>query len=713
MKKIILPLIATLFFTPQFRADEGIWLPNLLKKQEADMQSKGLQISAEDIYSETQPSLKDAIVKFDGGCTAEFISKEGLLLTNHHCGYDQIQYHSTVEKDYLQYGFWAKSKGEELPCPGLKVSMIVKTVDVTDLVNEGITVDMNERQADSIRGKNIQKVYEREGIEPTPGKHAEVIPAYGGNAYFLYYSEVFEDVRFVAAPPSNIGKFGGDTDNWVWPRHTGDFSMFRVYADSNNNPARYSETNVPYQPKQYFKISLDGAEQDEFTFVFGYPGRTNEYLTSYAIRQTTEIVNPIAIAARTKRLDIIKTAMNSDPKTRIQYSAKAASIANAWKKWQGEIRGIKRADGIAKKEAFEKSFQEWANSYNNGQYKELLPELKTAYLELEPAITQNTYFLEHVRTPEVVQFSGQFINELIALIKEQNISKTAFQVQLDKLKERGAQFFKDFDADVDKEIFKTMSLVKIDGVEMRFVDFPDKDFDKYVDEMYAKSMFANEEKFNAVMKKLSFSNALKTLGKDPVLNYTDRVYAMYNAMIAPMLKDQTALINNLQRTYMKAQMEMQPDKNFYPDANGSLRVAYGKVAGFSPSDAVTYDYYSTLSGLIAKENPDIFDYVVEDKLKKLYNDKDFGDYANAKGEMPIAFIASNHTSGGNSGSPVLNGRGEIIGLNFDRCWEGTMSDLMFDENQCRNISMDIRFLLFMIDKYAGATHLLEELELVR
>ncbi|MDR0436811.1 MAG: S46 family peptidase [Bacteroidales bacterium] len=706
MKKVALLLISTCFIFSQVRADEGLWMPNLLQKRQTDMQSKGLQISAEDIYSETQPSLKDAVVRLSTGCTGGFVSKEGLVLTNHHCVYQQIQMHSTVEKDYLQYGFWAMNRGEELPCPGMSVSMVVKTLDVTESVTAGTTAEMSEQDAAKIRNENIKTLI-AEAEQETDYK-AEIRAFFGGNQFYLYLIEVFEDVRLVGIPPSNIGKFGGDTDNWTWPRHTGDFAFIRVYVDKDNKPTKYSKDNVPYQPEKHFKLSLKGAEENEFTFVFGYPGRTNLYLTSYALRLITEVENPIAIAARTRRLDIIKSAMEQDLKTRIQYTAKASRISNTWKRWQGENRGIKRINGVAQKEAYEEEFQEWANTYNNGQYKDLLPQLKVAYAELEPWSVQNTIFNEHVLAPEIIGFVQQF-NQLLKLSNDKTIEPSAFNEQLSRLKERVAPFFKDFDVNVDKQLFKSLSTAKIDDIEMRFVDFPDKDFNQYVDEMYAKSMFTNEAKLNSVLNKLPSKSAMKSLEKDPLLNYADLVYSMYNSMIVPSLREQNAIIDVLQRTYMKAQMDMQPDRVFYPDANSTLRVAYGKVEGYSPSDAIAYNYYTTLSGLMAKENPNVFEFVVEDKLKKLYNDKDFGPYSNSKGEMPIAFVASNHTIGGNSGSPVLNGKGEIIGVNFDRAWEGTMSGLMFDPTQCRNISVDVRFILFMLDKYANATHLLGEI----
>jgi len=709
MKKLFGFFVLTTLIFSQIHADEGMWLPNLLQKREADMQSKGLKISAEDIYSETQPSLKDAVVRLNTGCTGSFISKDGLVLTNHHCGYRQLQMLSSVENDYLQFGFWAKNRGEELPCPGLSISMVVKTIEVTDAVNAGTTASMNELEAARIRNENIRTLVA--DAEKETGYKAEVRAFFAGNQFYLYLTIVFEDVRLAGAPPSNIGKFGGDTDNWTWPRHTGDFMFFRVYVDQNNQPAKFSEDNVPYQPQQHFKLSLSGAQENEFSWIFGYPGRTNQYLTSFAVQQLIETEYPIAIAARTKRLNIIKAAMEQEPKTRIQYTAKAASIANAWKRWQGEISGINRISGIAKKETFEKEFQNWADTYNDGEHKNLLEQLKVAYEDLEPLLIQNTIFNEHVLAPEVVRFANQF-DQLVRLANDKTTTNTAFNEALNRLKDLVAPFFKDFNVEVDRQLFKALSTAKIDGMDMRFVDFPDKNFDSYVDEMYAKSVFADEVKLNHALGRATRRNAAKLLENDPLLSYARTVYSMHGSMIAPALREQNAKIDLLQRTYMRAQMEMQPDRVFYPDANSTLRVAYGRVEGFSPSDAVTYHYQTTLGGLMAKENSDVFEFTVTDKLKELYNTQNFGPYANSEGKMPICFIASNHTIGGNSGSPILNGNGDIIGVNFDRVWEGTLSGLMWDPERCRNISVDSRFILFIIDKFADARYLLEEIEIV-
>jgi hypothetical protein len=487
--------------------------------------------------------------------------------------------------------------------------------------------------------------------------------------------------------------------------------VFRVYADTNNKASEYNVGNKPYQPKQHLKISLKGIQENDFTFVFGYPGTTNEYLTSYAIEQTTEVENPIRINARTTRLDIIKAAMNKDPLVRIQYSAKANSISNGWKKWQGENHGIKKLDGIAKKQAFEKQFQQWANSYNNGQYKNLLNDLKQAYQDANPYSVQSLYYNEQIKAPEIVPFVEKFIR-IIAMADNKKTKAEDFQRSIDSLKNSIAPFFKNYNIAVDKQLFKNLSLINNSDFPYHYNGFPDKNFDNYVDKLYAQTVFSDKDKLAKFIDGLSLSNASKLLLKDNLLIYVKYMSDIYNTGILPALQDKRSRITALQRTYMKAQMEMQPDKTFYPDANSTLRVAYGKVDGFKPADGIIYNYYTTLSGLIAKGNPEIFDYTVEDKLKDLYVRKDFGRYGNADGEMPLAFIASNHTTGGNSGSPVLNSNGELLGLNFDRAWEGTMSDLMYDPDQCRNITLDIRFCLFIIDKFANAKHLIEEMSLV-
>ncbi|GHS86536.1 Asp/Glu-specific dipeptidyl-peptidase [Bacteroidia bacterium] len=698
--------------------DEGMWIPLLLNHNEADMKSRGMKITAEDIYSVNHSSLKDAIVKFGSGCTGEFISEQGLVLTNYHCAHGAIQSHSSIDHDYLTHGFWAANYSEELPCPDAKVTLLVKMEDVTKLVLQDITKEMTESEVDKLRSSNIANLTKQAAEES--GMKVEIRSFFSGNQYYMLYNQVFEDVRLVGAPPIGIGKFGGETDNWVWPRHTGDFTLFRVYADADNNPAKYSANNKPYQPKTALKISLAGIKEQDFTFVFGYPARTNEYLTSYAIAQTTQIEAPILINARTKRLNIIGAAMQKDDKTRIQYSAKYASIANAWKKRQGEIRGIKKLNGIEEKQKFEAQFQEWAATYAGGVYNELLPSLKKAYDNLHPYVEQATYMNEQLMAPEMIRFIHSFDPLLTNVKSKQKTSEESFNTTLTRLKNSVPDFFKNLNVEVDKTIFKELSIIDGDSKNnsngnkpVRLVDFPDKEFDKYVDEMYAKSIFTDQQRLMEALDNLTFKNVEKSkIAKDMLYNYVERVYQRYESIRTPQLKQQKA-IDELQCTYMQAQMEMQHNKNFYPDANSTLRVTYGNVSGYNPSDAVFYKYYTTLDGLIAKEDPNNADYTVEKKLKTLYAKQDYGPYANAQGELPIAFVASNHTTGGNSGSPVLNAKGELIGINFDRTWEGTMSDLMYDVTQCRNISLDIRYCLFVIDKFAGAQHLIQEMNLVK
>lgn len=693
----LLPLVA--------RADEGMWLPILLNKNEADMQAKGLQINAEDIYSVNGSSLKDAILMFGGGCTGELVSDQGLLFTNHHCGYGQIQAHSTLENDYLTKGFWAKELGDELACPGLTVSLLIRMEDVTDSVLHDIpSYYTNKQKNDTIQARIKELVKSAE--EGTHYK-ASVKPFFQGNQYYLFLHEVFTDVRLVGAPPSNIGKFGGDTDNWMWPRHTGDFSVFRVYVDSQNKPAPYSPTNRPYQPKKYLPISLEGVEEGDFTFVFGYPGRTQEYLTSYAVKLLSQTENPLRIKARTKRLGLIKAASDQDPLIRIQYAAKSAQIANAWKKWIGENKGIQRLNTIPQKEQFEIEFQAWTESESAAAiYKNLLPELKRIYTEMEPYAAMNAQFQEHILAPEIVSFAYKFKT----LVEQSQNKDSALSANLAKLKQNAQTHFKNYNPSLDRSIFEELSVIEetLGKEPIRLIDFPDEEYGKYLDKIYATSIFADETKCLKFLENYKPSD-YKKIEKDPAYQYAQIAYSQYNQQTRPMLQSYQNQIDSLQSLYMRAQMEMQKDKNFYPDANFTLRLAYGKVEGFRPANGVIYEHYTTLDGIMEKENPEIYDYVVEDKLKELYKTKDFGDYADKNGKMPIAFIASNHTTGGNSGSPVLNAKGELIGINFDRNWEGTMSDIVYDPLLCRNISLDVRYCLFIIDKFAGANRLIEEL----
>ncbi len=716
MKKTLTLALAILFFIPLASvADEGMWIPSLLKKYNIeDMQEKGLRLSAEDLYSINSNSLKDAIVLFGRGCTGGVVSPEGLMLTNHHCGYGQIQYHSSLENDYLTDGFWAMSKEEELPNPGLTVSFLVYMDDVTGKAMEGVTDDMTEKE----RSEKIRENSEEIIKEVTEDTHYDAVvrPLFQGNQYFVYVMEIYKDVRLVGAPPSAIGKFGGDTDNWMWPRHTGDFSVFRIYADKDNKPAEYSEDNVPYKPKKHFDISIKGVEKDDFTMVYGYPYTTTEYYPSYMVGMYANYRYPERIKIREEKLDIIGAAMNSDPQVRIQYASKDARIANAWKKWIGVIKGLKRLNAMEKKEKLEAEFNEWAaTDPDGGKYKTLLDEYEDVVDEMKPLAYWSDYFSEAIYSTDILNFSYRFRN-LAGLEKDQ---EEEIEKEIEKLASTTQRFFKDYHRPTDKKLFAAMMEIFYEGVpeeqlpevyEMIGKKF-DYDFEEYADWVYKKSMLTNQEDLMSFLEKYKASKA-KKIKKDPVYSAMMTFLDYYRANIAGQLSQLGGLQDSLQRIYMAGLMEFQPEKLFYPDANATLRVTYGKVNGYYPRDAVYYRHYTTLEGIMDKDNPEIYDYDVPDRLKELYRDKEYGSYARPDGDMPVCFIAMNHTTGGNSGSPVLNANGQLIGLNFDRNWEGTMSDFMYDPDMCRNITLDIRYALFLIDKFAGAGHLVEEMNIV-
>ena len=706
MKKLTLLLLMAAM-TINALADEGMWIPMLLGRNEADMQKAGMHISAKDIYDINNACLKDAIILFNQGCTGEYVSDEGLFLTNHHCGYSYITMHSTVDHDYLTNGFWAMDRSQEIPCPGLTATRLVRMEDVTTQVLQGIDPSTAESERAAIIESNIKKIT----LRATEGTHYKAIikPFYYGNQYFMYINEVFTDVRLVGAPPSNIGKFGGDTDNWMWPRHTGDFSMFRVYADKDNKPAPYSADNKPYKPLKHLDISLDGVKEGDFTFVFGYPGTTQRYVTSDAVDLTANIENPIRIQLRTIRLNHYNKAMNQSPAQRLRYASRVASIANGWKKWQGETQGINRLKGVEQKRDFEKRFQTWAN--DKPQYYNVLPQLKKAYNVLRPIEVELTYFNEAV-------FASDFMNrayECWKLSNEEDIVKR--NAAVDKLKGSLDKYFDDFGkhASVDRAIFIETYMVMWKAGYAPYLGINTLDpasIEKKLGKIFDESILNNKAKMQKFLDSYNAKSSAK-LKKDPAVDLFDQAYRLaYDPQKIATYRRNNQDIQRLMRLYVKGMMEMQPDVNFFPDANLTLRVAYGHVEGFRPKDGVYYKPYSTLQGIMEKENPDIYDYVVEPKLKQLYNTKDYGRYGTPDKEMPVGFIATNHTTGGNSGSPVLNADGQLIGLNFDRCWEGTMSDLLFDPDYCRNICLDIRYCLFIIDKFAGARHLINEMTLV-
>lgn len=715
MKKITLFCLLFLLSMGFVKADEGMWIPSLIQElNEKEMQDLGMNLSAEDIYSVNHSSLKDAIVKIPG-CTAEIVSEQGLILTNHHCGYGRIQAHSTLDHDYLTDGFWAMNKSEELPNKGMYARLLISIEDVSDKVLSDLASDLSEAD----RSKEIQKRIKALVKEATKDTHydAFVRPFYYGNKYYLFLNETFKDVRLVGAPPSNIGKFGGDTDNWMWPRHTGDFSVFRIYADTNNLPAEYSEHNIPYTPKNHLKISMKGVDEGDFTMVFGYPGRTQEYLPSYGVKLNTEILNPIRINLRTERLNIFKREIEKNKKVRIQYASKSAGVANGWKKWQGETRGIRRFDAVGKKVKFEKEFIAWAKAdeSRNELYGSLIADFEKSYDAGVPLQIANTYVREAGYGIEIVRFASRFAS---LLKKDSKNDSKAHAKRLKSLKSSTEKFFKDYYQPIDEEVFVALLKKYKNEVPVQFLpDFFNRiqskykgDYQKYAAFVFKKSIFTSEEK---VLKVLNNKKAnYKAFEKDPVMKIVLSLKQMENTMIKPDLNKLNAKVLKLQRYYMKAQMEMQPNRRFYPDANSTIRVHYGQVKAFVPMDAVNYKHFTTLEGILEKENPDVYDYVVEQKLKELFNNKDYGRYADKDGKIHVCFIAANHTSGGNSGSPILNADGQLLGLNFDRNWEGTMSDLSYDPSICRNISVDIRYVLFIIDKFAGAGHLVDEMTLV-
>ena len=720
MRKTLAILFSALFILiGTARADEGMWLPLLMGKYNIDdMRSKGFKLTAEDIYSINGSSIKDAIVIFGRGCTGELISPEGLLITNHHCGYGAIQQHSSVEHDYLTNGFWAMSREEELPTPGLTVSFLVKMEEVTARMLEGVTSQMTEVE----RAKQIAANEKEIAKAATEGTHytSRIVPMYYGNEYYLYIYEVFEDVRMVGAPPSAIGKFGGDTDNWMWPRHTGDFSLFRIYANKDNQPAPYSPYNVPYKPKKFLPISMKGVNPGDFTMVYGYPGTTQQYITSHAVKYVAEVSDPQKVALRDIRLNIMNAYMDANDTVRIKYASKNAGVANAWKKWIGEMGGLRRLNAVERKQDLERQFAAWAaaSPERTQMYGWLLPRFDSLYTALEPYAIARDYDREAVFAVELIRHAAGFKSLVSAFESGKSDAET-----LDKLKERvlrsAKSFYKDYYLPIDKQVFMAMMDEYFTKMPAEF--HPDiyseiqqkfnGHWGDFATEAFEKSIFADS---SAVYKLLAEVNAqnVSTLSNDWVY----RLMASFDSMFASKVDGNYAAINQqldlMYRTYIRGLREMQPDKIFYPDANFTLRVAYGNVNGYEPFDGAQYLHYTTIEGIMEKDKPEIYDYNVPQRLRDLYKARDFGPYT-VNGTVPVAFIATNHTSGGNSGSPVINGNGELIGVNFDRAWEGTMSDIMFDPDRCRNISIDIRYVLFIVDKFAGAGHLLNEMTIVK
>ena len=719
MRKILIPLLAFLITSPSV-ADEGMWLPHLLKSlNENEMQSKGLKITAEDIYSVNASSLKDAIVALNGGsCTAEMISSEGLMLTNHHCVDDLLQTHSTVENNYLEDGFWAMSKSEELKNENLSATFLISIEDVTNLFKDSLSIGLSENE----RNKKISEISKKLVSKKTDSTSysARVRSFYGGNDFYLITYITYNDVRLVGAPPSSIGKFGGDTDNWMWPRHTGDFALLRIYMAEDGSPADYSVDNIPYKPKHHLPIQLGGVENEDFTMIMGYPGRTNRFLTSFGVKEALEITYPEIIKIRTKKLEIMKSGMNSSKEIKLQYAAKYSGIANYWKYFIGQSKGLKIMRVYDKKVEIEDRLKSWIDSSSNPNTKEnygnTMQILEEAYEKNTKIALNRTYLTEAIfQGPEILSFSYTMKNRINALPKDKEEKIQAIR----KLKKLAKEFYKNYNAKVDENMLSSMLEMYYDNVpkyqhskifkkiENQLFGVKKLDFKYYAKNLFNRSYFSSEEKCLRLLK-----NPSKLLvEKDPAYLTFSSIYNKYLEELYPLRKEVRDLQRKGNRLFISALREMDTIKNFYPDANSTMRVTYGNVGDYKPKEAVLYNYYTTINGVIEKEDPTNEEFIVPKKLKELYKSGDFGRYSDSDGNLRVNFISNNDITGGNSGSPVINAWGEIVGTAFDGNWEAMSGDIAFEKNIQRTISVDIRYILFVIDKYANASYLIDEMTL--
>jgi len=717
MKKLALFLALYLVISFNLKADEGMWLPILMGQNIDEMNRMGCKLTAEDIYSVNNTSLKDAIVLFGRGCTGSLISNQGLVITNHHCGFGAIQSLSTVDHDFLKNGFWATEKNQELPAQGLTVSFLVRMEDVTSKVLNGIDSETSESKRDLIITKNIDEL--KKLAKEGNNYKVEIKPFYYGNEYYMMVYEVFQDIRLVGAPPSAIGNFGGDTDNWVWPRHTGDFSMFRIYADKNNNPAPYSTENVPYKPKKYLTISLKGVKPNDFTMVYGFPGTTQQYITSQAVDLIANYQNQNKITLRDIRLKVMDSYMKGNDTVNIMYADKQKGVANAWKKWIGESSGLIHFKAVDKKIELEKVFDQWVLSdpQRLKEYGQILPTFQKLYTNYKPLAITSDYNREAINSIELINFASNF-SQIISEYSKKDPDPKKIETMLNSLRNTAKGFYSEFYLPIDRDIFAYMIQQFYNNVpqdfQPQFLSTVNKQYQgnwgNFANDIYNQTVFADSIRLFTFLNSFDTS-AVSTIQNDIIYKIYSQFFMTFNSKISKRYGEIYDSLSINYRIYIKALKEMQTNKHFFPDANSTLRVSYGKVAGFSPQEAVEYSYLTTIDGVIEKDSKKVYDYVVPERLKKLYLTKDYGRYQ-SEGTLPIAFIATNHTSGGNSGSPVLNAEGQLIGLNFDRCWEGTMSDIMYDPKVCRNITLDIRYALFVIDKYANATSLLTEMKII-
>ena len=703
--------ILLLFVFVQVSAQQGgMWIPSLLKgMNEDEMKSLGMKITAEQIYSINKSSIKDGVPHFDKKCTAAVISDKGLILTNHHCGFDAIQNHSTVQHDYLADGFWAYKMEDELPNKGMVVSFVVRIDDVTTKVLEGVAAIESEADKQKKILENITtltKTLPKESWEENAIK-----TFYNGNQYLLFVTETFKDIRLVGAPPSSIGKFADVSDNWVWPRHTGDFSLFRIYADKNNRSAEYSAENVPYKPKYFFPISIKGLKENDFTMVLGYPGTTQEYLPSFAVEQIVNTSDPAKIEIRDITLKVQNGFMRNDRAIKIQYASKNQTIANAWKKWQGEIKGLKKSNAIREKQKFEKQFQEKViQKGKKAEYGNLIPEFEKNYNEIKDYALARDYFNEIVITNSEILNVGYKLYQLEQLFNTKG--ELAFNDRKKTLINGWGEFYNEFNPAVDQKVFEELITIYSKKYPKQFLpsSLENVNAENIANQVFTKSQLVSYDKVKELLTG-DTKTVLEKLNNDEGYKVAKAIADIHLKKVIPKYDEINLKNTAVQRTYMKAILELFPKNRNFPDANSTLRVTYGKIKGYKPNDAVFHEPFSYLDGVIEKYIPGDYEFDAPKKLIDLYNAKDYGIYG-VNGRMPLDFIATNHTTGGNSGSPALDAKGNLIGLNFDRVWEGTMSDIYYSPEICRNIMVDIRYVLFIIDKFAGADNLIKELKII-
>lgn len=709
-KNIVTALLAWLVSGAVY-ATEGMWIPSLIDMFYSDMKTQGLKLKPEDIYATNKSSLKDAIVQFDGGCTAEIVSGEGLLFTNHHCGFDAIQKHSSLENDYLKNGFWAKSKQEEIACPWMHVTFVKEIRDVTKAVLNGVKQDMSPQDRAKLIAQNIAELEKKELTEA--GVNAKIKPFNLNNQYFMLITQDYNDIRLVGAPPSCIGKFGGDTDNWVWPRHTGDFSVFRIYANKDNKPAEYSPDNVPFKPAHFLPINLQAKKEGDFTMVYGFPGRTDQHYSSAKIKFYQDIERPARVAMRTTTLDILRPLMNSSDQIRIQYASKQQNIANAWKKWIGQIGGLKALNAIEKKQKWETEYTSRAASKTDwqGLYGKVIADLNSLQEKSGHFEFARSLFSEYFSYgPEFIGFAAQFFN---LVYRYDDLEKNGkLKDEIAHLTDAAQMFFKDYNKDIDRKIYQALTPLYISYLDEKMLP---KDFkanwEKNGEQVYQNAVLLQPDKLKALLANFD-KKALETLKNDPAVVFATNLQAHLQSNIDPGYKEFAVQENKLLQRYVEGLLVMFPEKKNWADANFTLRLSYGKIEGSAPHDGMCYTHFTTIDGIMQKQDDKNPDFELSRRFVDLYKAKDFGNYTQDD-KLWVCFTASNHTTGGNSGSPVIDAKGNLIGINFDRSWESTMSDFVFDPARCRNIAVDVRYVLWVIEKYGEAGHLLNEMKLLR